>query len=206
MTTTRTLRLALSVCLLAAPLATLAAQAHGDTSGGTGLYVSAAYGVTLPEDRTIDKDTIDDKIKTELGFLGGQVGLGFHLFGFRPELAVGYRQAAIDDSEGRDDSVTSVDVIASVYLDVGLAGPVVPYVGVGVGVSWFSIKRAGADITALPFAFQGAAGIGFVLGDLALTLGYRVRGTTEAKVQNTTEDLLKMGFTHNAEVGLRYSF
>ena len=201
MKTTRSLRLALSVCLLAAPLATLAAQAQDDTSGRTGLYVSAAYGVTLPADlKMIGKDPIE----TDLGFLGGQVGLGFHLFGFRPELAVGYRQAAIEDSDGNH-SVTSVDVIASVYLDVGIAGPVVPYVGVGGGVSQFSIKKAGRDITALPLAFQGAAGIGFVLGDLALTLGYRVRGTTDAKFPDT-EELLKMGLTHNAEVGLRYSF
>ena len=200
MTTTRSLRVALSVCLLAAPLATLAAQAHDDASGGTGFYVSAAYGVTLPAHRTIDEDTI----KTDLGFLGGQVGLGFHLFGFRPELAAGYRQATIEESAGRD-SVTSVDVIASVYLDVGLAGPVVPYVGVGGGVSQFSIEEAGAGRTVWPFAFQGAAGIGLVLGDLALTLGYRMRGTTGATFPDTQE-LLEMGLTHNAEVGLRYSF
>ena len=200
MTTTRSLRVALSVCLLTAPLATLAAQAHDDASGGTGLYVSAAYGIALPADRTIDEDTI----KTDLGFLGGQVGVGFHLLGFRPELAAGYRQATIKDSDGRD-SLTSVDVIASVYLDLGIAGPVVPYVGVGGGISQFSIKEAGAGRTVWPFAFQGAAGIGVVLGDLALTLGYRMRGTTDAKFPDT-DDLLKMGLTHNAEVGLRYSF
>ena len=206
MTTTRSLRVALSVCLLAAPLATLAAQAHGDASGGTGLYVSAAYGVTLPADlKTIDKDKIEETIKTDWGFLGGQVGLGFHLFGFRPELAVGYRQAAIEDSDGNH-SVTSVDVIASVYLDVGIAGPVVLYVGVGGGMSNVTVKE-GEDKPVWAPAFQGAAGIGFVLGDLALTLGYRARGTTDAPFLDTdTDELLKMSLTHNAEVGLRYSF
>ncbi len=205
MTATRSLRVALSVCLLAAPLATLAAQVQDDTSGRTGLYVSAAYVITLPAVRTIDKDTIEDTIRTDWGFLGGQVGLGFHLFGFRPELAVGYRQAAIEKSDG-EDSVTSVDVIASVYLDVGIAGPVVLYVGVGGGMSNVTVTEGNAKPVWAP-AFQGAAGIGFVLGDLALTLGYRVRGTTDAPFLDTdTEELLKMGLTHNAEVGLRYSF
>ena len=81
-----------------------------------------------------------------------------------------------------------------------------PYVGVGGGVSQFSIKEAGDGRTVWPLAFQAAAGIGFaVLGDLTLTLGYRMRGTMGAEFPDTKE-LLKMGLTHNAEVGLRYSF
>ena len=203
MTITRGLRSALCVCLLLAPLSTLAAQANDDTMGGSGLYVSAAYGVALPTDRKID----DRKVPTDLGLLGGQVGLGFHLLGFRPELSAGYRTATIKDSKGKD-SLSSLDVIASVYYDVGIGIVIVPYVGVGGGVSQFSISQAGERRTALPLAFQGAAGIGFNLGQLTLTLGYRLRGTTAAKDVKLpdADDLLKMGLTHNAEVGLRYSF
>jgi len=202
MTTTGGIRSALCVCLVLVPLATVAAQVLPDeTSGGTGLYVSAAYGVALPADRTIG----EEKLGTELGFLGGQVGLGFHLFGFRPELAAGYGMVAIEDSDG-EDSVTSLDVIASLYLDVGTGIPIVPYIGVGGGVSQFSIRQAGEGRTVWPLAVQAAAGIGFtVLRDLTLTLGYRMRGTLGTKFPDT-EELLKMGLTHNAEVGLRYSF
>lgn len=203
MAITRGLRSALCVCLLLAPLSTLAAQANDDTMGGSGLYVSAAYGVALPTDRKID----DRTVPTDLGLLGGQVGLGFHLLGFRPELSAGYRTATITDSEGKD-SLSSLDVIASVYYDVGIGIVIVPYVGVGGGVSQFSITQAGKGRTAWPLAFQGAAGIGFNLGQLTLTLGYRLRGTTAAKDVKLpdADDLLKMGLTHNAEVGLRYSF
>ena len=204
MTTTRGLRSALCVCLLLAPLATLAAQANDDTMGGSGLYVSAAYGVALPVDRKID----DRTIPTDLGLLGGQVGLGFHLLGFRPELSAGYRTATIKDSDGKG-SLSSLDVIASVYYDVGIGIVIVPYVGVGGGVSQFSITEAARKPrTAWPLTFQGAAGVGFNLGQLTLTLGYRLRGTTAARDVKLpdADDLVKMGLTHNAEVGLRYSF
>ena len=200
MMSARRLRLALCACLLPVPLATLAAQVTDGTTGGAGLYVSAAYGVALPADRTIG----DEKLITELGLLGGQVGLGFHLFGFRPELAAGYHTATIKDSDGKD-SLTSLDVIALVHYDVGIGVPIAPYVGVGAGVSQFSVKQAGEGRTVWPLAFQGTAGIGFAVGQLTLTLGYRLRGTMEAKFPDA-EDLLNMGLTHNAEVGLRYSF
>ena len=189
------LRVAAGALLLLAPLANLTAQ---EVMEGSGIYVSAAYGIALPADRTIGEETL----KTEVGLLGGQAGVGLHLFGFRPELAAGYRLASVKDRE--EQSITAIDVIASVYYDLGIGILVSPYVGIGGGVSQSTVKREKSKSVLTP-AFQGAAGIGFVLGDLTLTLGYRLRGTTDAEIPDTKE-LLKAGLTHSVEAGLRYSF
>ena len=61
----------------------------------------------------------------------------------------------------------------------------------------------------MALAFQAAAGIGYaVMEDLTLALGYRLTGTTEAKLSKYDTDKLKMGLTlvHNVELGIRYSF
>ena len=195
MRATRSLRVAVCALLLLAPLAHLAAQEAMESSG---LYVSAAYGIALPADRTIGQETLT----TEVGLLGGQAGVGLHLFGFRPELAAGYRLAGVKDQE--EQSITAIDVIASVYYDLGIGILVSPYVGIGGGVSQSTVKREQSKSVLTP-AFQGAAGIGFVLGDLTLTVGYRLRGTTDAEIPDTKE-LLKAGLTHSVEAGLRYSF
>ena len=35
-------------------------------------------------------------VGTEIGFLGGQIGVGYAIAGFRPEISVGYRTASVD--------------------------------------------------------------------------------------------------------------
>jgi opacity protein-like surface antigen len=200
MIATRSLRFALCACLLLAPLATLAAQEMYDDMMGNdeGFSISATYGVALPADRKIDERTIS----TDLGFVGGRFGVGYSIFGFRPELSVGYRMANIKDQD--DQSVTSIDVIASVYYDVDTGSDITPYIGIGGGMSNVTVKE-GNTKTVWALAFQGAAGIGYALTeDLTLTLGYRLTGTMEA----TFEDKSKLGMAlgHNVELGIRYSF
>ena len=135
-------------------------------------------------------------------YISAAYGIGLHVLGFRPELSAGYRLTNVKNRE--DQSITAIDVIASVYYDLGIGILVAPYVGVGGGVSQSTVKQEKSRSVLTP-AFQGAAGIGFVLGDLTLTLGYRLRGTTDAEIPDTKE-LLKAGLTHSLEAGLRYSF
>ena len=201
MITTRSLRFALCASLLLAPLATLAAQEMYDDMMGNdeGFYVTAGYGVALPVDRKIDERTIS----TDLGFVGGRFGVGYSIFGFRPELSVGYRMANIKDQE----SVTSIDVIASVYYDVDTGSEITPYIGIGGGMSNVTVKE-GNSKTVWALAFQGAAGIGYALTeDLTLTLGYRLTGTMDADFpKDQGGETLKMALGHNVELGIRYSF
>ena len=200
MTTARSLRFLLCACLLLASLGVLAAQ---DVDDGTmeddgSLSISAAYGVALPAVREID----DRRISTELGFVGGRFGVGYTIFGFRPELSVGYRTANIEDQN--EQSVTSIDVIAGAYYDVDTGSEIVPYVGIGVGMSHVTVKEGNPE-TVWAIAFQGAAGIGYALmDDLILTLGYRLTGTLDAEIDDG--DTLKTALGHNVELGIRYSF
>ena len=206
MITNRSLRFALCALLLLAPLATLAAQEMQDDmmKDDGSFYVSAAYGVALPGNREIG----DNTVSTDLGFLGGRVGVGYSIFGFRPELSAGYRLATIKDSDGKD-SVTTMDLIASVYYDVDTGSEIIPYIGVGGGISNVTVKQAPSKPkSVLALSFQGAAGIGYALTeDLTLTLGYRLTGTMDADfAEKDGGGTLKMALGHNVELGIRYSF
>ena len=196
----RGLRFVLCACLLLAPLGILAAQDMDDgmMKDDGSFSISAGYGVALPAERTID----GRPVSTELGFVGGRFGVGYTIFGFRPELSVGYRMANIEDQD--EQSVTSIDLIAGVYYDIDTGSEIVPYVGIGGGMSHVTV-REGNDKTVWAIAFQGAAGIGYALmDDLTLTLGYRLTGTLDAE----TDDggTLKTALGHNVELGIRYSF
>ena len=200
---TRSLRFALCAGLLLAPLGILAAQ---DTDGGMmeddgSFSISAGYGVALPAERTIG----DRTISTDLGFVGGRFGVGYTIFGFRPELSAGYRMANIEDQD--EQSVTSIDLIAGVYYDVDTGSQIVPYIGIGGGMSHVTVKE-GNSKTVWAIAFQGAAGIGYALtDDLTLTLGYRLTGTLDADfAEKDGGDTLKVALGHNLELGIRYSF
>ena len=195
--TARSLRSTLCACLLLAPLATLAAQEMKDDGS---FSISAAYGVAFPADRTIDGRTVS----TDLGFVSGRFGVGYSIFGFRPELSVGYRMANI--KEKGDQSVTAIDLIAGVYYDVDTGSAITPYVGIGGGMSNVTVKE-GNTKTVWALAFQGAAGIGYALTeDLTLTLGYRLTGTMDADFPKKEDGKLKMAIGHNVELGIRYSF
>ena len=197
MINTRSYRFALCACLLLAPLATLAAQEMGSDEG---LYIGAGYGIALPADREIDGRTVS----TDLGFVGGRFGVGYTIFGFRPELSVGYRMANI---KGQDEQfVTAIDVIAGVYYDVDTGSDIAPYIGIGGGMANVTVKE-GNSKTVWALAFQGAAGIGYELTeDLTLTLGYRLTGTLDADFPKKEDGTLKMALGHNVELGIRYSF
>ena len=203
MTFTRSLRFVLCACLLIASVGTLAAQDldDGAMKDDGSFSVNAGYGVALPADRKIDHRTIS----TDLGFVSGRFGIGYTIFGFRPELSVGYRMANV---KGQDEQyVTAIDVIAGVYYDIDTGSQVVPYVGIGGGTSNVTVKE-GNTKTVWAIAFQGAAGIGYAItGDLTLTLGYRLTGTADAEVAEEDDGgTLKMALGHNVELGIRYSF
>ena len=211
MITHRSVRFALCAFFLVAPLATLAAQ-----DGGL-FYLSAAYSAAFPGDLKIG----DDTVSTELGFLGGRVSVGYSIFGFRPELSASYRMATIKDSDGTD-SVTTMDVIPSVYFDVGTGSPATLYIGIGGGISQVTVVKQPDSKSVLALSVQGAVGIGYeVMEDLALTLGYRLTGTASIAAAiaaamdaiaadfpvDTGGDMLEIAFlSHNVEIGIRYSF
>ena len=172
MITNRSLRFALCALLLLAPLATLAAQEMQDDmmmKDDGSFYVTAAYGAALPAERDIIDETLKSRagVGTEIGFLGGQIGVGYAIAGFRPEISVGYRTASVDSitlkeligstaeavlkdpnalfakakgSEQISGSVTSIDLAAGVYYDIDTGTEITPYIGVGGGMSQVTVK------------------------------------------------------------------
>ena len=236
MITNRSLRFALCALLLLAPLATLAAQEMGDMQDDEGFYISAAYGATMPGDRDISDEATTISVGTEFGLLGGRFGVGYGVAGFRPEVSVGYRTATVDsvavtksalpaaalrlvNSALADVSgtVSSIDLAANVYYDIGSGSAFSLYLGVGGGLSLVTVKLdpiAGFDVapyndSASALSVQAAAGIGYaIMEDLTLTLGYRLVGTMEANFSKYSTSKAKTGMTlsHTIEAGLRFSF
>ena len=203
MITNRSLRFAICALLLLAPLAALSAQEMSDDMMGNdeGFYVRASYLVTVPVPHKIGTTTY----KTEFGFLGGQLGFGYAIFGLRPEVSAGYRVAPIEGTDGG--SISSLDVIGSVYYDTD--GDISLYIGLGGGISSITVKKnddTKAESAVAP-AFQAAAGLGYALTeDLTVTLGYRLNGTLESTEFSNSKDKQEMRFGHSAEVGIRFSF
>ncbi len=220
MITNRSVRFALCAVLLLAPLATLAAQEMDEMQDDEGFYISAAYGATMPGERDISVEDTTVSVGTEFGLLGGRFGVGYGVAGFRPEVSVGYRTAAVDSLTGVADvsgTVSSIDLAANVYYDIGSGSAFSLYLGVGGGMSLVTVKAetdSGSDLTpyndsASALSVQAAAGIGYaIMEDLTLTLGYRLVGTMKANFSkySTSKAKTDMTLSHTIEAGLRFSF
>ncbi len=161
----RGLRIALCALLLLAPLAALSAQEMDDTmiddrmKDDGPFYVSAAYSAALPaEPDVFNGDRIT--VGAGAGLLGGRIGVGYPIAGFRPEIAVGYHRASVNsltlekfDGDTTDavlkplndklalggdrisGALESVDLAASVYYDIDTGTEITPYIGVAAGMS-----------------------------------------------------------------------
>ena len=156
MITNRSLRFAFCALLLLAPLAALSAQEMMESDEG--FYITAAYSAALAGEREfLDQDNTV-VAGTGLGFLGGRIGVGYTIAGFRPEISAGYRSVMLDslrvtklnkvtteavlkptnDALAKLDisgTVTSIDLAASVYYDIDTGTEFTPYIGIGGGMS-----------------------------------------------------------------------
>ena len=168
--TIKSLGLLWGVVLMLAPLTAFAEgqSDHGMMGSDDGMYVAASYGLALPGTMTLHTPhgggiQTDADIGTEWGSLGGRLGVGYSISGFRPELAFGYRTApissvtltklvgatseaalkpandALEDVDWKDSSISSLDLVAAVYHDIDTGTLVTPYVGVGAGAAQVSV-------------------------------------------------------------------
>ena len=162
-------------CIIALALVPLTAHAEGQADsgamgGGDGLYVTAGYALALPGTATFHLPdpgaptfVTDADTGTDWGFLGGRLGVGYAISGFRPELAFGYRSAPItsvtltkfegataeavlnpindflESVDWEDSSINTLDLVAAVYYDIDTGTPVTPYLGAGGGVAQVSV-------------------------------------------------------------------
>ncbi|MBR0684279.1 OmpA family protein [Roseomonas eburnea] len=180
----------------------MAAQAQSWDPRVQGVYVGAGLGGNYL--MGTDSDGVD--VGFEWGWVGVlSVGYGFGN-GLRLELEGSYRSNDVDNIKvngvgrlpGTSGSSTTYGLMFNALYDFRL-GPVMPYVGAGIGYAWqdiddvgFRVRAANGDTASATlggtegaFAYQGIVGIGFPIESvpgLALTAEYRFFGTTGATI------------------------
>ena len=158
---------------LIGPVATLPAQEMPDAIlGEDGFYAGVSYVVTFPAN-------------TEFGVLGGRIGGGYAIGGFRPELSVGYHVAPVQHVGGPDSGpgdyqesrvvMTRLDLMGGVYYDFSTGTRIIPFIGGGGGVTL--VGHTETPLMVPVPAVQGALGIGYAVTEaLKITFGYRIAG------------------------------
>lgn len=232
----RGLRFALCAVLLLAPLAAVSAQEMEDTmmEDDGSFYVSGAASPRFPADRDFfdGMDTIG--VGTGIGILGGRIGVGYAIAGFRPEISVSYHTAPVGSltvkklggsdadevlkplndalEEGGERLVgvlTSVDLAAGVSYDIDTGTEIAPYVGVGGGMSYVVVTYR-ENLTQHELELSDSPWALSLQG--AAGIGYAVMEdltlTLGYRLTVTLEspDRMGMAVDHDVELGLRYSF
>ncbi len=211
--TYRTSLLAASVLTAAAMLAPSNVQAQPVT----GLYVAAGAGVNWHPD-TRETVTIVDpvlgtgsgqmRVRSSIGFVGlGSVGWGFGN-GLRLEVEGNYRsndvrRVSVDGTSlaGRSGYITTMGLMVNALFDFNL-GPVMPYIGGGVGYALHRWSNVGGTAgtpgnsiairitdTEGAFAYQGIVGLAIPIAavpGLAITAEYRYFATLAAAMRGSS--------------------
>ena len=177
--THRRLRFALCALLVSAPLATLAADNHGMFSAGS-FYASLNWDVAFSAQRELAGPTPEGSetenfiadIETGFGFLGAQIGVGYAISGFRPEVYGAYRRTPItgvtitkigkndekadsainkglDELDWAGSAVSSLDLGLGIHYDIDTGTPLLPYLGIAGGASNITLTLADAAVTRL---------------------------------------------------------
>ncbi|MGQ9367772.1 outer membrane protein [Azospirillum sp. ST 5-10] len=178
-----------------------------------GWYVTGAVGVN--DQPSIDLPAGDEATGHTGWGVAGAVGVA--VAPWRAEVELSYRRNALDeiDAGGRraDGSghLGQTALMVNGYYDVPTAGPVVPYVGLGVGAVRVHADDWGAGDTPLSdteilFGGQAIVGVGYVLSpDLRLNVDYRYMRTAEGSFDGADgRDLSFHVANHALMLGLSY--
>ncbi|WP_246503811.1 OmpA family protein [Plastoroseomonas arctica] len=241
--------LLLTVAVLSA--SPVAAQVLRPSDAITGPYVAGGAGLNLLQDPSLSPEgntatqlrgigiNPSGSLTFNPGFAGVlSLGWGFGN-GLRAEVEGNFRRNDADGASGFagagrlgvSGQQDSYGIMGNVLLDLGSFGPVVPYVGAGLGyvvTDWRQLRLSGnatdVRLTATGsdgrFAFQGIAGLAFPLDFLpgaAVTAEYRFLGTQNPSIpiraeSRTTGATIASGrvetetYNHSLLVGIRYAF
>lgn len=191
----------------------------------TGWYLSVFAGgvwdaFVTAEDDTVDVDTDDVEIDTELGWLLG-AAVGTKLFdNVRGEIELsGASRDLTGATEGDAEfdvtgSVTTAYLLGNLWFDFDNGSGFTPYVGGGLGLGYIHAEAdttegvAALDADGYGFAYQLGAGVKFdVASNVALDLGYRFKGIAGAEISGEgTEDVAADVGSHVVQVGLTFGF
>lgn len=214
----------LAATLLSLPLAATA-QAQSWDPRVQGIYVGAGAGFNylMGSDDTIGGRTVD--VGFEWGFAGVlSVGYGFGN-GLRLELEGNYRQNDVDNIKASgigslpraSGTASSFGVMFNALYDFRV-GPVMPYVGAGIGWVWHDYNDVGftardnqGNAGSLifggndnAFAYQAILGVAMPIDSvpgLALTAEYRFLGTAGNDISGRANATVQQGGSRIAERG-----
>jgi len=230
----------LAATVLALPLAT---QAQAQTV--TGLYVAGGVGANWHNSDNGNFTVagfgapVNMGVETSTGWLAlASIGWGFGN-GLRLEVEGSYRTNDVDSTSfranvptvawNRSGYISTMALMANVLYDFRL-GPVMPYVGAGVGYGWFRYNGVGGTVapaanpaaasrvsvsqTNGEFAFQGIVGLAYpipAVPGLAITAEYRYFQTADASFRANASGGAVANFNASNQnnsvlVGVRYNF
>ena len=229
----------LAATILALPLAAQAQPVNG-------LYVAAGAGVNWQSRMSgtgyyqdaFGSGSVQRSVSTDPGWvILGSVGWGFGN-GLRAEIEMNYRSNDVSELTFNGFSATSspgstisgttstYGVMANVFYDFQL-GPVMPYLGAGIGYAWnrwssvgYSgpFSTGGISDTQGSFAYQFMAGLAIpirAVPGLAITAEYRYFATNSVTMRGTymdidfgpgTEGMKSNNENQSVLLGVRYNF
>jgi opacity protein-like surface antigen len=194
-----------------------------------GAYVETRVGLFQAEDNTGRYEDFSGSTSAEMDFDPGwavEVATGWYLNQyFRGELALGWRQAEIDEfeltgvEEELDESYVGLfTALMNGYLEWPL-GDLRPFIGGGVGFGFFDAEirtfSGSVDVDEGNFvlAYQALAGLGYrITPSITLTGTYSYLGTSDTKDDFLGSDITLDGLVikdyraHTLTFGVRYFF
>jgi OOP family OmpA-OmpF porin len=209
-----------AVCLsVAMLLAALPAEAQKRAEYLDGIYVGGSAGVH----RTRDAGLGRNGQSTTAGFKAGAAGVAAVGYGFgnglRTELELGHRTGKVDTlangGAGAGGKLDATSLMGNLLYDFATGGPLIPYLGAGVGGARIKASNIGPEIGGARvsgddtvFAYQGIAGIDVRVSDnFAVGASYRYFATGKADIATSAGDRASVPYRdHAVLLGLRYAF
>ena len=162
----------------------------------------------------------------------GSAALGWMWRGFRLEGEVAYRRNDLDKldvkslnlagvgtfsglgSFAMEGDIRSWGAMANLWYDINFGGPLVPFIGGGVGFQNIRLNIESVGGTATSFkesdtvlAYQAGAGVGYkVTPNMRLTASYRYLGTMEPTFESSTDKIEAPYHNHSILAGLFVSY
>ena len=203
----------------------LLAVASGAMAADQGFYFGLSAGGNLAAGEAENTSlTGSFNFSYAPGYMGS-LALGYRLAPNSPigdgrvELELGYRTNPLDQiefSDGKfdaDGDATAISLMLNAYGEYPESdGPLIPYVGIGVGVATVSLEGfelagdAVVDDSDTVFAYQLAAGVDYPLSKrLVLDFGYRFFGTLDPELTDALGETIETEYqVHSFQLGLRF--
>lgn len=183
-------------------LCILAVSVFAAPAFAAGPYVGGEAGPVFLSDSSNPIGGRDVEFDTGYG-LGAFGGYDFGTWRLEGELS--YRKNDLKDFDG---DISSSGLIGNAYYDFRMVSPsIVPYLGGGLGFADVSLEAPGVDDDDVVFAYQLAAGVGFVMNkQVTIDLGYKYFATSDPEFATNAGKREAEYKSHNLFLGARYNF